>query len=208
MFIATGQSSNPIGKLIDRQYLNAIGWRGIRLRKQNIESMLKKYANQLIQNQQAVRIMDIAAGHGRYILDAVQQLPQQPDSILLRDYSNLNVEAGQKMIEQRGLADLAQFVEADAFDTASLASVEPKPTLAVVSGLYELFSDNDLLRKSLTGLSQAIRITRLLDIHRTNLASTTRVYCSCVDLTSRRRCLGDASSLSSRNGCLSRTSWI
>lgn len=150
------ESSNPIGKLIDRQYLNAIGWRGIRLRKQNIEAMLKKYANQLIQNQQAVKIMDIAAGHGRYILDAVQQLSQQPDSILLRDYSNLNVEAGQKMIEQRGLADIAQFVEADAFDTASLASVEPKPTLAVVSGLYELFSDNDLLRKSLTGLSQAI----------------------------------------------------
>ena len=150
------ESSNPIGKLIDRQYLNAIGWRGIRLRKQNLEAMLKKYANQLIQNQQAVRIMDIAAGHGRYILDAVQQLPQQPDSILLRDYSTLNVEAGQKMIEQRGLADIAQFVEADAFDTASLASVEPKPTLAVVSGLYELFSDNDLLRKSLTGLSQAI----------------------------------------------------
>ncbi|MGE8654849.1 MAG: bifunctional alpha/beta hydrolase/class I SAM-dependent methyltransferase [Acinetobacter gandensis] len=150
------ESSNPIGKLIDRQYLNAIGWRGIRVRKQNIEAMLKKYANQIIQNHQAVRIMDIAAGHGRYILDAVQQLPQQPDSILLRDYSNLNVEAGQTMIEQRGLADLAQFVQADAFDTASLASVEPKPTLAVVSGLYELFSDNDLLRKSLTGLSQAI----------------------------------------------------
>jgi Putative lysophospholipase. len=51
---------------------------------------------------------------------------------------------------------LPNFVEADAFDATSLASVEPKPTLAVVSGLYELFSDNDLLRQSLSGLSQAI----------------------------------------------------
>lgn len=39
---------------------------------------------------------------------------------------------------------------------ASLASIEPQVNLAVVSGLYELFSDNDLLRQSLSGLSQAI----------------------------------------------------
>lgn len=152
----TPESQNPLGKIIDRQYLNAIGWRGIRVRKQNIEHMLSKYASKLTEAKQAVRIMDIAAGHGRYILDAVEQLPKQPDSILLRDYSPINVQAGQEMIQQRGLAHIAKFVEADAFDTQSLAEVEPKPTLAVVSGLYELFSDNDLLRNSLAGLSQAI----------------------------------------------------
>ncbi|WP_180107187.1 bifunctional alpha/beta hydrolase/class I SAM-dependent methyltransferase [Acinetobacter sp. YH12085] len=150
------ESQNALGKIIDRQYLNAIGWRGIRLRKQNIEALLTKYASKLHDDQHAVRIMDIAAGHGRYILDAVQKLPQQPESILLRDYSSINVQAGQAMIEQRGLSQIAKFVEADAFDATSLASVEPKPTLAVVSGLYELFSDNDLLRQSLSGLSQAI----------------------------------------------------
>ena len=150
------ESQNALGKIIDRQYLNAIGWRGIRVRKQNIEALLTKYASKLNDAQHAVRIMDIAAGHGRYILDAVQKLPEQPESILLRDYSSINVQAGQAMIEQRGLSQIAKFVEADAFDTTSLASVEPKPTLAVVSGLYELFSDNDLLRQSLSGLSQAI----------------------------------------------------
>ena len=152
----TPESQNPLGKIIDRQYLNAIGWRGIRVRKHNIEHMLSKYATKLTEAKQAVRIMDIAAGHGRYILDAAEQLPNQPDSILLRDYSPINVQAGQDMIQQRGLAHIAKFVEADAFDTQSLAAVEPKPTLVVVSGLYELFSDNDLLRNSLTGLSQAI----------------------------------------------------
>ncbi|WP_180094086.1 MULTISPECIES: bifunctional alpha/beta hydrolase/class I SAM-dependent methyltransferase [unclassified Acinetobacter] len=150
------ESQNALGKIIDRQYLNAIGWRGIRVRKQNIEALLTKYASKLNDAQHAVRIMDIAAGHGRYILDAVQKLPEHPESILLRDYSSINVQAGQAMIEQRGLSQIAKFVEADAFDTTSLASVEPKPTLAVVSGLYELFSDNDLLRQSLSGLSQAI----------------------------------------------------
>ncbi|WP_285176290.1 class I SAM-dependent methyltransferase family protein, partial [Mycobacterium tuberculosis] len=86
----------------------------------------------------------------------VTQLPKHPDSILLRDYSDINVQAGQKMIAERGLSDITEFVQADAFDTQSLASVKPKPSLAVVSGLYELFSDNDLLRQSLEGLSKAI----------------------------------------------------
>ncbi|NHB59482.1 alpha/beta fold hydrolase [Acinetobacter sp. 194] len=150
------ESQNPIGKIIDRQYLNAIGWKGIRVRKQNIEFLLQKYADILAQKRKPIRILDIASGHGRYILDAVSQLKKQPDSILLRDYSAINVQAGQEMIAERGLADIAQFVQADAFDTASLASIKPKPTLAVVSGLYELFSDNDLLRQSLTGLSKAV----------------------------------------------------
>lgn len=150
------ESSNPIGKLIDRQYLNAIGWKGIRVRKLNIEHLLDKYAQILIQKRKPLRILDIASGHGRYILDAVTQLPKQPESILLRDYSDINVQAGQQLIQQRDLANIAQFVQADAFDTQSLASIKPKPTLAVVSGLYELFSDNDLLRQSLSGLSQAV----------------------------------------------------
>ncbi len=150
------ESSNPLGKIIDRQYLNAIGWRGIRMRKQNIEHLVEKYATLLNKKSKALRILDIASGHGRYILDAVEHLSTRPESILLRDYSDLNVQAGRQLIAERGLSDIAQFVQADAFDTASLAEIQPKPTLAVVSGLYELFSDNALLNQSLTGLSQAI----------------------------------------------------
>src|SRR6185437_15971802 len=30
----------PLGKLIDRLYLNSIGWRGIRVRKQHLERMV------------------------------------------------------------------------------------------------------------------------------------------------------------------------
>lgn len=150
------ESSNALGNIIDRQYLNAIGWRGIRIRKQNIEYLIQKYAERLEQKSKALKILDIASGHGRYILDAVEHLPTRPESILLRDYSEINVQAGQQMIAERGLSAIAKFVQADAFDTASLASIQPKATLAVVSGLYELFSDNALLNQSLTGLSQAI----------------------------------------------------
>lgn len=150
------ESQNMIGKIIDQQYLNAIGWRGIRVRKQHIEQLLEKYAKILTKQRKEIRILDIAAGHGRYILDAVAQLPKQPKSILLRDYSELNVLSGKKLIQQHGLEHVAQFELGDAFDTASLAKIKPKPNLAIVSGLYELFSDNDMLCQSLAGVHQAM----------------------------------------------------
>lgn len=151
-----GESKNILGNIIDQQYLNAIGWRGIRVRKQHIEQLLAKYAKILTKQRKDVRILDIAAGHGRYILDAVSELATPPKSVLLRDYSELNVESGTALIEERKLDNIAQFELGDAFDTASLAKVKPKPNLVIVSGLYELFSDNDLLRQSLSGIHQAM----------------------------------------------------
>ncbi|ENX41373.1 bifunctional alpha/beta hydrolase/class I SAM-dependent methyltransferase [Acinetobacter sp. NIPH 2100] len=151
-----GESKNILGNIIDQQYLNAIGWRGIRVRKQHIEQLLAKYAKALIKQRKDVRILDIAAGHGRYILDAVNELPTPPKSVLLRDYSQLNVDSGTALIQQRNLENIAQFELGDAFDTTSLAKVKPKPNLVIVSGLYELFSDNDLLRQSLSGIHQAM----------------------------------------------------
>jgi hypothetical protein len=103
-----------------------------------------------------VRIVDIAAGHGRYVLEAIEASAIKPDSVLLRDYSDINVEAGRTMIRAKGLENLAQFVKGDAFDTGSLAAIEPKPTLGIVSGLYELFPDNAMVTASLKGLAQAI----------------------------------------------------
>jgi hypothetical protein len=54
------------------------------------------------------------------------------------------------------LGGIARFDLADAFDRASLATVEPKPTIGIVSGLYELFPDNDLVARSLAGLADSI----------------------------------------------------
>lgn len=151
-----GESKNILGNIIDQQYLNAIGWRGIRVRKQHIEQLLAKYAKILTKQRKDVRILDIAAGHSRYILDAVSELATPPKSVLLRDYSELNVQSGTALIQERKLDNIAQFELGDAFDTASLAKVKPKPNLVIVSGLYELFSDNDLLRQSLSGIHQAM----------------------------------------------------
>ncbi|MGF6205560.1 bifunctional alpha/beta hydrolase/class I SAM-dependent methyltransferase [Pseudomonas frederiksbergensis] len=145
-----------LGRMIDQNYLNSIGWRGIRQRKLNVEELLRLTMAKLRDEGRPVRIVDIAAGHGRYILEALQGVSPLPESILLRDYSDINVRDGGALIRDKGLGDIAQFVKGDAFDRADLAALEPKPTLAVVSGLYELFADNTMVGGSLAGLAEAV----------------------------------------------------
>jgi len=145
-----------VGRAVDKAYLGSIGWRGIRQRKLNIEELVRLAMARLEAAGMPVRVIDIAAGHGRYVLEAVTEGVKRPDSILLRDYGDLNVEAGSTLIAEKGLSDIAEFRKGDAFDRGDLASVTPRPTLGIVSGLYELFSDNGLIRDSLGGLAEAL----------------------------------------------------
>ncbi len=150
-----------IGKIVDRNYLDAIGWRGIRQRKVNVEELIGEAIARLHAEGSPVRIVDIAAGHGRYVLEALASQKGRLNgaavtSILLRDYSDINVAQGRELIAAKGLADVARFEKGDAFDGEGLATLTPRPTLAIVSGLYELFGDNDMIARSLGGLSRAV----------------------------------------------------
>jgi len=146
----------PLGRLIDRLYLGSIGWRGIRVRKVHVEKLMSRAIEELHRRNSPVRILDIAAGHGRYVLDALNGHAANVERILLRDWSADNVTQGRALISERNLASIAWFERGDAFDRASIASIEPKPSIAIVSGLYELFPENAAVRQSLAGLSEAI----------------------------------------------------
>jgi esterase/lipase len=152
----------PGGRLVDRQFLSAIGWRGIRQRKVHLEELIGRALARLAGEGRPLRVLDIAAGHGRYVLDAVAASAAKPESIRLQDYTPINVEKGTALIAARGLQSVASFRRADAIDTEGLAEIEPKPTLAIVSGLYELFPDNALIEASLTGLARAMEPGALL----------------------------------------------
>ena len=151
------QGLTSFGVWLDKLYLNSIGWRGIRQRKIHIEELIQVAIGQLREKGRRVDIMDIAAGHGRYILEAIEaNHKSKPDSIILRDYSDINVEKGRQLAKDKGLDDITQFVKADAFSLESYPGGDNAMTLGVVSGLYELFADNDLIRTSLQGLAATI----------------------------------------------------
>ena len=50
----------------------------------------------------------------------------------------------------------ASFAVGDAFDRESLAATLPRPNVAVVSGLYELFADNKMVLRSIEGVADAL----------------------------------------------------
>lgn len=149
------QGTNAFGRLVDKNYLNAIGWRGIRQRKANIVKAINLAMTKLREVGKPVDVLDIASGHGRYVLDALTA-ENHPDSVRLRDYSQINVAAGRKLIAERGLQEIVSFDEVNAFDPANYQVLTPRPTLGIVSGLHELFADNDLIMHSLNGFGTAI----------------------------------------------------
>ncbi|AZO67265.1 MAG: alpha/beta fold hydrolase [Mesorhizobium sp.] len=156
------RGSSPLGRMIDRTFLDAIGWRGIRQRKLNLEELIGSATETLQAAGRPVHIVDIAAGHGRYVLDAVAKCAVPPASVRLQDFSDLNVSRGCKLIAERHLPTSVSFHQADAFDPKMLAGLKPAPDLAIVSGLYELFSDNAMIARSLDGLAKAMQPGSLL----------------------------------------------
>ncbi len=150
--------STALGRAIDRNYLQSIGWRGIRQRKRHIEALLRRAIARSPRRgrSRCASSTSPPAMAGTCWRRSTGSAVSRPDSILLRDYSDINVEAGGKLIAEKDFADIARFVKGDAFDRASLATLAPRPTIAIVSGLYELFSDNAQVRASLAGLASAL----------------------------------------------------
>jgi alpha-beta hydrolase superfamily lysophospholipase/SAM-dependent methyltransferase len=145
----------PLGKLIDYFYLNSAGWRGIRVRREYLQRMLRATIQTLHRDGRPIQILDIASGPGRYVLETMHQLADFPMSAMLRDYQQPNLDAARALAERLQVHNVT-IVHGDAFDRASLAAVTPRPTIAISSGLYELIPDNAPLRRSLDGIADAL----------------------------------------------------
>ena len=149
-----------------------------------------------------VRIVDIAAGHGRYVLEALdeQRRQRRSRSCCATTATSTSQPERQLIAAARACADIARFVKGDAFDRDSLAAIEPPPTLGVVSGLYELF------RRQRDGAPLARRAGRrdpaggYLDLHRPALASAARADRPRADQPSRRAGLDHAPAHAGRDG--------
>ena len=148
------RGKTPIGRLIDRAFLSSVGWRGIRQRRANLERTLCAAVSRVRANQRTPHVLDIAAGPGRYVLEALQTLPE-PVTAELRDSREENLAAGRRLSNQLGVRGVT-FTRGDAFDPRAIATTVRRPNVAIVSGLYELFPDNQRVLTSLRGLAEAV----------------------------------------------------
>ncbi|WP_294771892.1 bifunctional alpha/beta hydrolase/class I SAM-dependent methyltransferase [uncultured Rhodoferax sp.] len=143
-----------LGKVIDGGYLGAIGWRGIRLRRWHIQEALGRLIAQH-PTTQPLRILDIAAGGGRYVLETVKRFQERDIHVTLRDFEPGNLEQARQLAEQLQLQRMPALQQRDAFDEASYADDE-RYDIVIISGLYELFNDNAAVLRSLRGVARQL----------------------------------------------------
>ncbi|WP_327090043.1 class I SAM-dependent methyltransferase family protein [Nonomuraea sp. NBC_01738] len=132
-----------LGRLLDRVYLDAVGWRAIRARRDLLREVLR---DEVSARAGRALILDVASGPGRYLQEVARE---QPDiEVVCRDLAPEGLRLGREQAEARGLRNI-RFEQGDAF--------EPEPPgspadIIVVSGLYELVMDDELIRKSMARL--------------------------------------------------------
>lgn len=137
------------GKMMDKNYLEAIGWRGIRIRKQHLLQLLEKNIENLLQEGREIKILDIAGGTGNYLFDIKDKYPDA--EIVINEFVKDNIDIGQKVIQEKKYQNI-RFTNFDCFDMETYVKINFEPNLIIVSGILELFGDNELVSKALTGI--------------------------------------------------------
>lgn len=150
----TPKGHTAFGRAIDAFYLNNIGWRGIRIRKTHLLELANIALDKLAQaNITQPRLLDIASGNGFYAFELAQQ--HHTLYAQLRDYDSHNIDIMTTKINELGLGERIQAVQKDAFDATSYQNDE-RYNLAIASGVFELFSDNNLIATALTGIANSL----------------------------------------------------
>lgn len=153
------KGKGKIGELIDKDYLNSIGWKGIRQRRINIVSTLKEKIKELQSQNKEIKILDIAGGPARYILDICKEFCDI--KVLVQDYQIQNIDEGKILAKSLGV-DNIEYKQADAFDKCTYSKDIFEPNIVIVSGVFELFSDNELIKKAISGICSVIEDDAIL----------------------------------------------
>jgi hypothetical protein len=147
-----------LGRAIDRTYLDSIGWRMIRVRREHVCDLLRRAVTAHARlGEETTHVVDIAAGAGRYLVETIEVLQREGIAVTatLRDRSEPALAEARRLADERGVRGIDTRV-GDAFDDGSLSMLSPMPDVAVVSGLYELIPDNRRVLTSLRGLAAAM----------------------------------------------------
>ena len=138
----------PIGKWIDRLYLENPGWEAIRKRKHNLIKHLKLAIEDNKRKNEKNYVLDVASGPARYLIETLKEEINTDISAVCQDIDLRWVEAGEKIAAKEGVKNIS-YQKGDAFDIESLAGISPRPNIIISSGFYDWITDDELVKKSL-----------------------------------------------------------
>jgi SAM-dependent methyltransferase len=143
-----------IGRLIDRVYLNSVGWRGIRNRKALTRDAIARELRGLLKDKEHIDYLDIACGGAEYDLEAIAATDPERIRSELRDYRRENLDRARENAEALGLGGIV-FRQADAFDGGNYP--ERSRDLIVSSGFWEIVEEDEPVRRCLHDCARALR---------------------------------------------------
>jgi hypothetical protein len=73
----------------------------------------------------------------------------------VRDYQEQNVNEGRTLASERKLENIT-YDQCDAFDPSSYNREDFSPNIVIISGVFELFSDNALIENAINGVGEVI----------------------------------------------------
>ena len=141
---------NLLGKQVDRIYLNAVGWKGIRVRKHNLKTTLLTITDMLHSDGRIPVILDVASGPGRYLFE-IQQQQNFPIFLHLND-TDENAIKHAKHISAQYQKNNASYSNTNVFKTFNARDFSKVPNIIVVSGLFELYANNQQVHQVVSNL--------------------------------------------------------
>ncbi len=135
--------------------LEDIGWKVLQQRQINLEKLLRQAIQDAHQRDGEVRLLDLALGSGRQVLEVLRSLPNLTIRAELRDVDPGNLEKGRQLANQLGVTN-PSFAVMDAFDERSLQSIDPSTNVVLAAGIFELTPDNHKVLNTLKGIAQRL----------------------------------------------------
>ncbi|WP_030685275.1 class I SAM-dependent methyltransferase family protein [Streptomyces sp. NRRL B-1347] len=147
VYVNRARGTLGVGRLVDRVYLDAVGWRAIRARRDLLQRVLREQVES--RPGRPVRVLDVAAGPGRYLHDLAAAYGPDRVRVVCRDLAEAGLRQGESLARARGLTNVS-YETGDAFDPEP--PHDGAPDVIVVSGLYELLLEDDAVRTSIKRL--------------------------------------------------------
>ena len=145
----TPQGKWGVGRWMDKSYLNAIGWRGVRIRKGHLLQQVEKAIQALQVQGKKVKILDIAGGVGNYLFDIKERHPEV--EIVINEFLPANIQKGEQIIKERGYQHI-RFTNYSCFEADTYRKLNYTPNITIISGIFELFGDNALATEAIKGV--------------------------------------------------------